>query len=258
MPAGHPISLLLVFALLTSCSTTPVAPPEASPTTPEAALVQLRRGATVVVSSRYDSPPVAHANSIEIGDPDTEDKEVRLSSAAPITTDGYVLTVDHAIIPDPEAKTWIVPYGNGKIRNPSPARIVWRSTANDLALLKTEQGFSSPFTFTPARQAVPAGTPVVHGGFVSGPNETTGRIDQSFAPDGTGNRATRFRHSVPATHGDSGGPVTNFSGKLLGVNSMIKQISPLKTRFFVETLAVRPNVRALRKIIDADRRRHSR
>ena len=255
MSVGKPLSALLALALA-ACSTTPVAPPEASPTNPGAAIAQLKRGAAVVVSSRSQDIPVTRGNGIEIKDADGV--ETRFSSAAPITTDGYVLTVDHAIIPDPTASTWIVPYGNGRVRNPSPARVVWKSKSSDLALLKTDLTFRSPFTFSTIRQPVVTGTPVVHGGFVSGPSQIIGRIDKSFTPDGTGNRVTRFRHTVPATHGDSGGPVTDFSGKLLGVNSMVKQIAPLKTRFFVETLAVRPNVRALNKIIDADRRRNPR
>lgn len=255
MSAGKTLTTLLALAL-TACSTTPLAPPEASPTTPGAAIAQLKRGATIVVSSRSQNAPTTKGNGIEMKNADSQ--ETRFSSAAPITTDGYILTVDHALISDPTATTWIVPYGNGHVRNPSPARIVWKSTSSDLALLKTDLTFRSPFTFSPPRQPVIAGTPVVHGGFVSGPTQTIGRIDKSFTPDGTGNRVTRFRHTVPATHGDSGGPVINFSGKLLGLNSMVKQIAPLKTRFFVETLAVRPNVRTLTKIINADRRRNSR
>ena len=255
MSVGRTLSAFLAL-VLAACSTTPVAPPQASPSSPGAAIAQLKRSATVVVSSRSQDAPIARGNGIEINDSDGP--ETRFSSAAPITTDGYILTVDHALIPDPEATTWVVPYGNGRVRNPSPARVVWTSSSSDLALLKTDLTFSSPFSFSTVRQPVVAGTPVIHGGFVSGPNQAIGRIDKSFTPDGVGNRVTRFLHTVPATHGDSGGPVTDFSGKLLGVNSMVKQISPLKTRFFVETLAVRPNVRALNKIIDADRRRNLR
>ena len=257
MSVGKILSALLALALA-ACTTTipPVETSEAPPSSPRAAIAQLQRSSTVVVSSRSQNAPITMGNGIEIEDSDGP--ETRFSSAAPITTDGYILTVDHALIPAPDANTWIVPYNNGRVRKASPARVVWKSTTSDLALLKTERTFQSPFRFSTARQSVTAGTPVVHGGFVSGPDQAIGRVDKSFTPDRTGSRVTRFRHTVPATHGDSGGPVTDFSGNLLGINSMVKQISPLKTRFFVETLAVRPNVRALNKIIDADRRRNFR
>ena len=102
---------------------------------------------------------------------------------------------------------------------------------------------------------MPAGTPVIHSGIATGFRSEPGKLVTSIPP-GRAN-AARFKHDIPLEPGDSGGAVVDAHGQLVGVNSAVEFLVPLETAFFIESEANRPNVRALQRAIESDRRSNS-
>ena len=63
---------------------------------------------------------------------------------------------------------------------------------------------------------------------------------------------------IPLQPGDSGGPVLDAYGNLVGINSAVEFLVPLETAFFVDSEGNRPNVRKINAIIENDRLRDRR
>jgi hypothetical protein len=67
----------------------------------------------------------------------------------------------------------------------------------------------------------------------------------------TPNRA--FKIDIPLQPGDSGGPVVDGYGNLLGINSAVEFLIPMETPIFIESEANRPNTQKIQAIIQKDR-----
>ncbi len=133
--------------------------------------------------------------------------------AAVVTTDGYALTAAHVARGDLRVARTVGEQAGEAV----PARVVWlpgEDDEGDLALLHVE-GLALPLAFEPRRLDVAAiGTRVVLGGFPGGAlriaisgGEVTSVDDETFD------------HSAPGQQGDSGGPVIDAAGRLIGVAS---------------------------------------
>ena len=130
---------------------------------------------------------------------------------------GYIVTNDHVI---GDASTIQVVFGNGETYR---ARVIGRDTKTDLALLKVTAAKSLPYvTFGNSDKervgdwVVAVGNPYglggsVRAGILSGSNRD---IDEGPYDD-------FLQLDASVNPGDSGGPLFNLSGKVVGVNTAI-------------------------------------
>ena len=176
-------------------------------------------------------------------------------SATPITADGYFLTADHVLMTAPGRNVFVLHGVNGRLE-PRKARVVWRSAKADLALLHVPVKTPNFYRWTAAERWLPAGTPVIHGGIATGFKSAPGRLGTGIPPEGafTGNRT--FKIDIPLQPGDSGGPVVDAHGDLIGINSAVEFLVPMETAFFVDSEGNRPNTRMLAAVIRQDRAKH--
>lgn len=168
--------------------------------------------------------------------------DLSLSSATPVSADGFFLTNAHSVLQMREGHACAVFYSPGKQAQRGLARLVWLDEAADLALLKAP--FETPhfYRWTPETSLLPQGTAVRHGGASTGPMSQVGTLLQ--AVPGKGSRSP-LRHSLRLQPGDSGGPLVALSGELVAVNQAVGYMGVMDTRFFTESRAVRPDPAAL-------------
>ncbi len=114
------------------------------------------------------------------------------------------------------------------------------------------------YHWTPPERWLPEGSGVIHGGIATGFKSEWG----NSAPRSrrrarfTGNR--KFKIDIPLQPGDSGGPVVDAYGALVGINSAVEFLVPMETAFFVDSEASRPNTRMIESLIRTDRARNNR
>lgn len=176
-------------------------------------------------------------------------------SATPITSDGYFLTADHVLAQSAGRHIFVV-YGNGGNIRTAEARIVWRSYSGDLAVLHTPLVTPHFYRWTPPQAWLPAGTPIVHAGISTGFKSDPGKLSTALPPEGAFTGTRKFKIDVPLQPGDSGGPVIDARGNLVGVNSAVEFLVPMETAFFIDSEGNRPNVRQIEAVIARDRLSH--
>lgn len=177
-------------------------------------------------------------------------------SAAPITGDGYFLTADHVLAHSHYKNVFVVYGSGGRIVN-SKARIVWRSQADDLAILHIPRKTPYFYHWTPPGQSLAPGHGVIHGGMATGFRSNPGRLRTPLSPEGAFTRNRPFKIDIPLQPGDSGGPIVDGYGKLVGINSAVEFIVPLETAIFIDSEGNRPNTGKIAAIINKDRRSRS-
>jgi S1-C subfamily serine protease len=242
----------LVAVLIPACSVTPVAPPpDPDPPGRSVRRMAASRLTAIVVSSKDELSPWVESRFTQGQGPDDADG----GSAVPISPDGYFITADHVLDRSAGKNIFVIHGQQGALRA-TKARIIWRSASTDLALLHIPVATPNHYSWTPPDRWVPAGTPVIHSGIATGFRSEPGKLVTGIPP-GRGN-AARFKHDIPLEPGDSGGAVIDARGDLVGVNSAVEFLVPLETAFFIESEANRPNVRAIQRVIESDRRRNPR
>jgi S1-C subfamily serine protease len=97
---------------------------------------------------------------------------------------------------------------------------------------------------------------VIHGGIATGFKSAPGTLNTALGPERGFGRSRRFKLDIPFQPGDSGGPVVDAYGRLVGINSAVEFIVPMETAFFVDSEANRPNLGFLESLIQADRARN--
>ena len=70
-------------------------------------------------------------------------------------------------------------------------------------------------------------------------------------------RTRSFKIDIPLQPGDSGGPVVDAYGRLVGINSAVEFLVPMETAFFIDSEGNRPNTRLIDALIQNDRARNS-
>jgi S1-C subfamily serine protease len=234
---------------LGSCAQVP-APDLASPG-PMARQIVAERASLVLVT-RKESLKTWQGKRFS---PESAPRDADGGSAAPVAPDGYFLTADH-VLSRMDGKNVFVFYGRGGRFVVNKARVVWRSSQADLALLHVPAKTPYFYEFTPGDQWLPEGTEVIHGGVSTGYRSGKGKLSTSLPPEGPFTGSRKFKIDIPLLPGDSGGPVVNAVGQLVGINSAVEFLVPLETAFFVDSECTRPNTRHIMNLIESDRRRN--
>lgn len=177
-------------------------------------------------------------------------------SAAPVSADGYFLTADHVLSRMAGRNVFLI-YGQGGRLKPARARVVWRSESSDLALLHIPVKTPYFYQWSPPEKWLPAGTGVMHGGIATGFKSGDGKLGTTLAPESPFTRTRRFKIDIPLKPGDSGGPIVDAYGRLVGINSAVEFLVPMETPFFIDSEGNRPNTRTIDTLIQQDRIRNS-
>ncbi len=239
--------------LAAACSPTPP-PPPASMAIPGQVARQIvrERLSAVVVTTREELGSWVRQRFDTSGAPGDADG----GSAAPITPDGYFLTADHVLTRSDSKNVFII-YGSGGRIVTSKARIVWRSFSDDLALLHIPLKTPYHYNWTPPDQWLPSGHGIIHGGMATGHRTSPGKLRSPLAPEGAFTSNRPFKIDIPLEPGDSGGPVVDAFGNLVGINSAVEFLIPLETAIFIDSEGNRPNTRKIAGIITQDRKSRS-
>lgn len=241
------LSLLLLISWLTqSCAV----PPQPDPVAPGEMTRQIiaERVCAVVVTDRPNLDKWVNRNFVSSQAPADADG----GSAAPITPDGYFLTADH-VLSRMDGKNVFLIYSQGGKFAPAKARVVWRSKSSDLALLHIPVNTPYFYQWTAPSGWLPEGIRVMHGGIATGFRSGDGKLGTTLGPQGhlTGTRG--FKMDIPLQPGDSGGPVVDAYGRLVGINSAVEFLVPMETAFFIDSEGKRPNTRIIESLIQHDR-----
>lgn len=138
-----------------------------------------------------------------------------LSSGVIISADGYVLTVAHGLAPS-ETQVTVQFFDGGTAK----AKIVYQNPTSDVALLKLVDAGKQTFGVLPlATEKLLYGTVVLAFGHPARDKTTT----QAIARLGTvvSTHTNSIRSTCALTAGDSGGPLINANGRLVGINQRI-------------------------------------
>lgn len=243
--------LLLVSWLAQSCAV----PPPPDPVAPGLATRQIiiERVCAVVVTRKPNLNDWVDRNFMNSQAPRDADG----GSAAPVAPDGYFLTADH-VLSRLEGRNVFLICGQGSNFSPIKARVVWRSKSSDLALLHVPIKTPYFYRWTEPGAWLSEGVRVMHGGISTGFHGTDGKLGTSLAPETAFTGTRQFKMDLPLKPGDSGGPVVDAYGRLVGINSAVEFLVPLETAFFIDSEGNRPNVRKLDALIREDRSRNSR
>ena len=211
------------------------------------------RVSAVVVTDRSSLDHWVNRNFVSSQAPGDADG----GSAAPITADGYFLTADHVLSRMAGRHVFLI-YGQGGRLVPTKARVVWRSEGDDLALLHIPVKTPYHYQWTPPDRWLAAGNVVIHGGISTGFKSGDGKLGTALAPEGAFTRSRSFKIDIPLQPGDSGGPVVDAYGRLVGINSAVEFLVPMETAFFIDSEGNRPNTRSIDALIQKDRARNDR
>lgn len=242
--------LLVAVCLFPACSVAP--PPDPKKPDGETRRIVAQRVSAVVVTNRRDlSNWVNRGFSVSQAPGDADG-----GSATPISADGYFLTADHVLARLAGRNVFVLHGENGRLV-PKKARVVWRSEAADVALLHIPMKTPRFYQWTAPEGWLPVGTPVIHGGIATGFKSAWGRLGTALAPEGALTGSRKFKIDIPLQPGDSGGPIVDAYGRLIGINSAVEFLVPMETAFFVDSEGCRPNTRMIDAKIRIDRDRNS-
>jgi len=247
--------LVLTFLCFTATACVIAPGPATDPVVPGpmARQIMLERVSAVIVTTRDDVDRWVANRFTGRNEPGDADG----GSAAPISPDGYFLTADHVLANAPGRNIFVL-YGRGGRLATHKARIVWRSPSSDLAMLHIDTDTPFFYQWTPSDRWLGSGHHVIHGGIATGFKSPVGKLRTPLAPEGWLTGARRFKIDIPLKPGDSGGPVLDAYGGLVGINSAVEFIIPMETAIFVDSEGNRPSVRQIDAIVRRDRARNIR
>lgn len=150
-----------------------------------------------------------------------------LGSGFVVSTDGYVLTNDHVVgLGQPRP---IVTYHDGTT---SAATLVGRDHESDLAVLRVDKKDLAAARLGDS-EAVAVGDPVLAFGsplalantVTSGIVSALDRTIRSAEPTGGTRYYAAIQTDAAVNQGNSGGPLVDLAGRVVGVNSVIKSVA---------------------------------
>jgi putative serine protease PepD len=150
-----------------------------------------------------------------------------LGSGFVASDDGYVITNDH-VVADAAGSTTVT-FDDGQS---TTARVVGRDAESDIAVLKVSRSGLTPVEFGNS-DAVAVGDPVLAFGspLALANTVTAGIVSALDRPleEGTPGQQVRYYAAIQTdaaiNHGNSGGPLVDAAGRVIGVNSVIKSLA---------------------------------
>jgi putative serine protease PepD len=149
-----------------------------------------------------------------------------LGSGFLATDDGYIITNDHVL--GDGAENASVTFSDGQSNT---ARVVGRDPESDIAVLKVARAGLTPVEFGDS-DTIAVGDPVLALGspLALSNTVTSGIISALDRPlqEGTGPQVRYYaaiQTDAAINHGNSGGPLVDASGRVIGVNSVIKSLA---------------------------------
>ncbi|GAP64753.1 periplasmic serine protease, Do/DeqQ family protein [Mizugakiibacter sediminis] len=150
--------------------------------------------------------------------PQQDDERFSLGSGFIISSDGYILTNNHVVDGADQVKVKL------SDRREFTAKVVGTDAQYDIALLKVDASNLPTVTIGDSHQlkagqwVVAIGSPFgfdhsVTAGIVSAVGRNFGASDQQYVPF--------IQTDVPINRGNSGGPLFNLDGQVVGINSQI-------------------------------------
>jgi serine protease Do len=132
-----------------------------------------------------------------------------------VVADGKVLTSAHNV--RSQGRTLV--FADGARRE---AEQVTADISQDLAVLSVDTAGASPISWSP--DSAELGTPILAAANLAGRGTTlsfgmVAGVDQAFRGPEGGRITGSFEHTAPLPHGASGGPVMDFEGRVLGINT---------------------------------------
>jgi serine protease Do len=175
-----------------------------------------------------NTPRNPRGNRLPGGDDDDERKQVAGGSGFIISPDGYIVTNNHVIEGASNVKVHWGADENGNGGHTSDAKIIGRDPATDIALLKIDAGQSLPSIplgdsdrIRKGDWAIAVGNP-----FQFENTLTVGVISAKGRTLGLGDQTKSFENFIQTdaaiNFGNSGGPLMNINGEVVGINTAIR------------------------------------
>jgi serine protease Do len=164
-----------------------------------------------------DGEPLSEFNPFFGRDPEGFSQEGALGSGFVISADGFIITNDHVISGADEINAV---FSDGRTLS---AELIGTDEATDVAVLKVEQATPFPYVeFADSESAqvgdwvMAIGNPFGFGGSVS-----VGIVSARNRDINSGNYDNYIQTDAAINSGNSGGPLFNLNGEVLGVNTAI-------------------------------------
>jgi serine protease Do len=174
-------------------------------------------------------------------------KVTSLGSGFIIDQTGYIVTCNHVIADADEVHVILQNDANTDLK----AKIIGRDTKSDLALLKVEAGHPLPFVKWGNSDKARVGDRVVAIGnaFGLGGTVTSGILSARGRSIDNAGYDTFLQTDAPINKGNSGGPMFNMAGEVIGINSAIYSPSggSVGIGFAIPSAVARPALDQLRK-----------
>ncbi|GAB1643230.1 hypothetical protein KRMM14A1259_36530 [Krasilnikovia sp. MM14-A1259] len=147
------------------------------------------------------------------------------------TADGYVITNDHVV--EGADKTMSVAFTDGTTAS---AKVVGRDPESDIAVIKVDKSRLTPVSFGNS-DAIAVGDPVLAFGAPLGLVNTVtygivsalDRTIQAGEPGGTTRYYAAIQTDAAVNQGNSGGPLVDGDGRVIGMNSVIRSVGGTET-----------------------------
>jgi serine protease Do len=209
--------LVLSVAFVAACSqsgpTGTTTPGTRADSRPKAGASARSGAATSGCSPVDDAIPRVERSVVRIETPPDIKGEVSAGTGFVVDSD-IVLTNQHVVA---GANRIFATFMNGKR---AIGQVVSTNEAQDLALIQVDTGTVPPVVWGDDR-SLSKGTPLAAIGYAQDrrgpPAITTGTYLQTYVDPPTGQ--AYLLHNVPLDHGDSGGPLLNQCGQVVGVNT---------------------------------------
>jgi putative serine protease PepD len=154
-----------------------------------------------------------------------------IGSGFVVSADGYVITNDHVV--EGADDTMSVSFSDGSTAR---ASVVGRDPESDIAVIKVAKSGLTPVTIGDS-DAIAVGDPVLAFGsplalvntVTSGIVSAVDRTIQAGDPGGTTRYYAAIQTDAAVNQGNSGGPLVDAGGKVIGVNSVIRSVGGTET-----------------------------